>query len=215
MRTDMIDYYRRRAREYEAIYAKPERQRDLAHLRGVVAEALRSHRVLEVSCGTGYWTEAIAPVADSVVACDINAAVLEIARAKDWGSAAVEFREADSYALPDFGRGFSAGFAGFWWSHIPRRRLGAFLTGFHAQLAPGANVLFIDNRFVAGSSTPVSRTDAEGDSFQQRVLQDGSVHEVLKNFPSREDLLHSVAGAAAAAEVILTDYFWALSYRLH
>ena len=210
--TDLIAYYRRRAVEYERIFAKPERQPDLARLRALVAETFRNHEVLELSCGTGWWTEAIAPVARSVTACDINEEVLAVARAKDWAAAPVEFIAADSYALPDFGRRHSAAFAGHWWSHVPRRQLARFLSGLHAHLAPGAKVLFLDNRYVEGSSTPIARTDAAGDSFQLRPLDDGSTHEVLKNFPCEAELRQAVAGRATSPEVILTDYFWVLRY---
>ncbi len=213
MRTDMISYYRQRASEYERIYAKPERQADLKRLRGLVGEAFRGHHVLEVSCGTGYWTEVFAPVARSVVACDISPEVLEIARGKNWGSASVEFLQADSYALPNFDRSYSAVFSGFWWSHIPRRRIRGFLTQLHERLEPGARVMFIDNRYVDGSSTPISRVDEAGDCFQTRRLDDGSSHEVLKNFPSQEELRHEVSAIGSSPEVGLTDYFWILSYQ--
>jgi SAM-dependent methyltransferase len=213
MQADMIAYYRRRAGEYEHVYAKPERQRDLGQLRAVVGETFTSHHVLEVSCGTGYWTEVLAPSADSVVACDINPEVLEIARGKPWGATPVEFRQADSYALPDFGRSFSAGYSGFWWSHVPKRSIATFLDGFHARLERRAKVMFIDNRYVEGSSTPISRVDDAGNSFQERRLADGSVHEVLKNFPSTEELLQHVAGVSARPEVVLTPYYWILRYE--
>ena len=42
--------------------------------------------------------------------------------------------------------GFAAGFAGFWFSHVPRSRVGEFLRGFHAALSPGAKVVLLDNR---------------------------------------------------------------------
>ena len=213
MQSDLITYYRKRAGEYERVYSKPERQGDLARLQSLVREQFRGHRVLEVSCGTGYWTEAFAPNAHATLACDLSTEVLEIARAKDWGSARVEFAQADSYALPDPDRKFSAAFSGFWWSHIPRRRIGEFLSGLHAKLEPGARVMFIDNLYVEGSSTPISRTAPDGDSFQQRRLEDGSVYEVMKNFPSEAELLHAVADISSSPEVILTDYFWVLSYR--
>ncbi len=73
--------------------------------------------------------------------------------------------------------------------------------------------MFIDNLYVEGSSTPISRTAPDGDSFQQRRLEDGSVYEVMKNFPSEAELLHAVADISSSPEVILTDYFWVLSYR--
>lgn len=213
MQNDLVTYYGRRSREYEQVYTKPERQQDLARLRELVREAFIGEHVLEVSCGTAHWTESFASVAKSVVACDGSLDMLEIARAKTWGLPAIEFHEADSYALPAFDRRFSAGFAGFWWSHIPKRKLRGFLAGFHERLEPGAKVMFIDNRYVEGNSTPASRTDEHGDSYQLRQLADGSTHEVLKNFPSESELLDAVDGKASGTKVTLTDYFWALTYQ--
>lgn len=214
MKTDMVSYYAERAAEYERIYAKPERQPDLQRLRQILGSLFQGRDVLEISCGTGYWTEAIASSARTMVATDINDEMLNVARNKHWASAAIEFCRADSYALPDFGRHFSGGFAGFWWSHIPQRKLAGFLAGFHARLEPGALVAIADNRYVEGSSTPVSRVDANGDSFQTRQLADGSIHEVLKNFPSPSEL-ESVIGRFAAQSISITllDYFWVLTYR--
>lgn len=212
--SDMISYYRQRAGEYERVYAKPERQGDLVRLRTMVGAAFEGHRVLEVSCGTGYWTEIIAPVAKSVVACDISPEVLEIARSKRWASANATFLQADSYAPPNLGYSYSAAFAGFWWSHLPLRRREDFLATLHSRLQRGAKVMFIDNRYVEGSSTPISRVDDEGNSYQQRLLEDGSVHEVLKNFPAKDELLRIVAGFTSYAEVVHTEFFWILSYEV-
>ena len=74
--------------------------------------------------------------------------------------------------------------------------------------------MFIDNRYVEGSSTPVSRVDDEGNSYQQRRLEDGSVHEVLKNFPSRDELRSAVASLAQEIEVVELTYFWLMRYRV-
>ena len=63
---------------------------------------------------------------------------------------------------------------GFWWSHVPRARLREFLQGLHACLKLSARFVFLDNRFVPGSSTPVSEAGAQGDTWQQRRLDDGS-----------------------------------------
>ena len=81
--TDMVQYYADRASEYERIYAKPERQSDLATLKDLIRKTFLDRSVLEIACGTGYWTEVLAGCAQSVVATDINEDVLEIARAKD------------------------------------------------------------------------------------------------------------------------------------
>src|SRR5437762_7737196 len=92
-------YYAKRAKEYERIYTKAERQDDLQTLRTSLAETFRRKRVLEIACGTGYWTEVLARSAASVTAVDINDEVLELARAK---LLTARFERGDVYALPKF-----------------------------------------------------------------------------------------------------------------
>ena len=120
----------------------------------------------------------------------------------------------DAFAPPIAVPPRDAAFAGFWWSHVARRDLPRFLAGVHSALAPGARIVFSDNRYVAGSSTPVARTDADGDTWQARTLADGSRHEVLKNFPEPAELEAAVRPHAAAVEVRLFDYYWWLEYTL-
>ena len=68
----MEKYYSKRAAEYEQIYQKPERQHELDWLRQRIPALLEGRTVLEVACGTGYWTQFIARAARKVHACDIN-----------------------------------------------------------------------------------------------------------------------------------------------
>jgi 2-polyprenyl-3-methyl-5-hydroxy-6-metoxy-1,4-benzoquinol methylase len=206
---ELVDYYRRRAAEYEAIYAKPERQRDLAYLRRAIPERLRGAQVLEIACGTGYWTELVAPVAARVVATDVAEEPMQIARAKP-RNREVEFRIADAYALPATLGSFDAALAVFWWSHIPRQRIADFLASLHARLEPGARVVLMDNRYVEGSSTPIMEVDAHGNTYQLRRLGDGSPVRVLKNFPSEEELRSHLPGLCYEA----LEYYWLAEYRL-
>ncbi len=210
----MVGYYAQRAHEYERIYDKPERQADLEQLRRFVELTFAGADVLEVACGTGYWTEVLARSAGSVVATDINDEVLAVARAKRLDACTVTFHRADAYALPLFGRRFTACLSAFWWSHIPKRQLQPFLRGLHHVLAPGARVVFIDNAYVEGSSTPISRMDEQGDTFQVRRLQDGSTHEVRKNFPTELELRSAVGGLASHVQVERLRYYWILRYAL-
>jgi SAM-dependent methyltransferase len=210
----MIEYYARRAGEYEQVYAKPERQDDLAVLRQECRGLFAGRDLLEISCGTAWWTECFAHTARRITATDINPEVLEIARAKDWDPAKIDFLTADSMALPDFGRSFDAAFAGFWWSHVPLGRLHGFLEGFHSRLAAGARVVFIDNRFVEGSSTPLSRRDEEGNTWQQRTLANGSIFEVMKNFPAEDEIRAALAPFSDEIEIRSRNYFWMAIYRL-
>ena len=209
---DLRRYYARRASEYEAIYAKPERQADLAAMTSRVVESFRGRRVIEIACGTGWWSRHIASVATSLDAFDINEETLAIARTKPVPEGSARFAVGDAYAPPMPSRPYDAAFAGFWWSHVMKRDLPRFLEGLHRVLAPGATVVFLDNRYVEGSSTPVSRVDANGDSWQTRKLGDGSTHDVLKNFPGDGELLSAVAPWTRNAKVTQYDYFWWLEY---
>lgn len=213
MTNQMQDYYAARAPEYDRIYLKPERQEDLRQIEAWLPPLFAGRSVMEVACGTGYWTQFIAPVASRVVALDAAPETLRIARSRVL-QPNVDFAVGDAYVLPRFEPRFQGGFAGFWFSHVPRSRTREFLDGFHAALAPGATVVLLDNLFVPGSSTPISDSDAEGNTYQQRRLGDGSTHRVLKNFPTEDELRALTAGVSARVRHRTWRHYWALEYAL-
>jgi len=210
----MREYYARRAATYERVYFKPERQADLRAMEAWLGTPFAGREVLEVACGTGWWTPHGAREAASWLATDLNPETLALARAKPL-PACVRFAEMDAHTLQGLpAQRFNGAFAGCWWSHVPLQRLSAWLGMLHARLEPGARVVFLDNAFVAASSTPLSRRDADGNTYQQRTLDDGSVHEVLKNFPTRAEALARLGPRAHDAEWIAHAHYWVLSYRL-
>jgi ubiquinone/menaquinone biosynthesis C-methylase UbiE len=207
-------YYARRAGEYEQVYEKPERQQELAWLRERVPQLFRGRTVLEVACGTGYWTQYIATTAKRVYACDINEPVLEIAREKPVPPGKATFFKADAVALDHVPAGCNAAFAGFWWSHVKKSELALFVKNLSLRLEPGSVVAILDNSFAHGSSTPISRTDAEGNTYQMRKLANGEEYEVLKNFPSSLELTQAVRGVAREAHLESLTYYWLLVFTL-
>ena len=211
---DLKAYYASRAHEYERVYDKPERQADLARLRNVLPELLAERDVLEIACGTGYWTQYVAARARSVFATDINEEVLEVARRKFSPSRNVSFAHLDIYGGERPPGRFDAGLAAFWWSHVPRKELTVFLDHFHRRLEPDALVAYVDNRYVPGSSTPVSRSDDSGNTYQLRSLEDGTHYEVLKNFPDKVELERVLAGVSVDLEYRELEYFWYASYTI-
>lgn len=203
--TQLTQYYRDRAAEYDAIYAKPERQQDLATLHDLLPPLVRGRSVLEIAAGTGYWTRTLSGSAAAITATDINAETLDIARTRDYGPAPVTFRLADAYALDEVPGEFDTAFIGFFWSHVLRADLPRFTGGLAARLGPGARVIVLDNRYVPGSSTPISRTSPEGDTYQHRTLSDGAGFEILKNFPGRAQFTADVGTTVDWTDL---PYYW-------
>jgi len=77
-----IRYYHDRAAIYDAtagyLDAEAEPRREL--LKQLFKRYLRGRRVLEVACGTGYWTQFIAKSASAILATDRNSEVIDLAR---------------------------------------------------------------------------------------------------------------------------------------
>ncbi|WP_328523676.1 class I SAM-dependent methyltransferase [Kribbella sp. NBC_00359] len=204
--SDLADYYRQRATEYDAVYEKPERQEDLTRLRDLLPPLVAGRSVLEIAAGTGYWTTALSSSARSVVATDLNDETLAIARTRSYGPGEVRFEVADAYDLGAIPGRFDAIFAGFFWSHVPRADVRRFAAGVLDRVERGGVVILADNSYVEGSNHPITRSTPDGDTYQTRRLSDGRTFEVLKNFPTVEQFTADVA----PAQVSWTDltYFW-------
>ena len=212
--SDLPEYYAARAAEYERIYDKPERQRDLATLSATVSDYLTGSRVLEMACGTGWWTWHAATRAQRVVGVDINEEVLAIARSKHYLKDNVHFVCADLNGAIDVDGGCDAALVAHWWSHIDRREQSAFFAALHGHLQTGARVFLLDNRFVEGSSTPVARTDAHGNSYQMRGRDSGARYEVMKNFPGPSEFNQQLNGIATDVSFVELDYYWYVTYTV-
>ncbi len=211
----MATYYAKRAAIYERVYFKPERQADLRLMEAGLVDRFAGRRVLEIACGTGWWTPHGAARAAHWRATDLNPETIAVARHRTTMPASVQFQTVDAYTLAELGdERFDAAFTGCWWSHVPLAQLQPWLALLHARLLPGASVVMLDNRYVEGSSTPISRRDVQGNSYQQRQLDDGSQHEVLKNFPSRDQAIAGLGPQARDAVWTELGHYWLLQYRL-
>jgi SAM-dependent methyltransferase len=210
----LIQYYSRRAREYEEIWhrADPVRQSEQSAIIGVMRKLFRGRRVLEVACGTGYWTALLADSAAHIVAVDASRDMLELARAKRLPRERVEFQEGDAFGLENVPGPFDGGFANFWLSHVSRTRLSEFLAGFHRQLAAGAVVFLADNVAVPGVGGEPVAPAGSVDTFKRRTLADGSEHLVLKNYFTEDDLRRLLAPGGTELRIHIGRCFWWASY---
>jgi len=213
MNQDLISYYKDRAKEYEKVYLKPERQEDLLKATTVLQNLLFQKTVLEIACGTGYWTEKIAETAASVYATDINESVIDIARSKYYKNK-VAFALADIYNFTPEKKNESV-FGGFIWSHILLQDLDKFINKVQDFVALDGTIVFMDNNYVEGSNHAITKTDEQGNTYQTRKLENGTSHLVLKNFPTKDFIFQKLSSIATEINFINFTYYWIVSCNPH
>ena len=180
--TNQVDYYRRRAGEYDATAYG-----DVTAARGRIARLVGQLRptgsVLEIACGTGLWTESLARWADTLVAIDTAPEALAIARDRVPG-ASVSFEVADVFSWNSDTR-FDVIFFSAWLSHVPTSRFEQFWQLLGSLLAGTGRVLFIDEHVdERGKEAYVPGRD----EVVERRLRDGSTFHVIKNFVHPQEL---------------------------
>jgi demethylmenaquinone methyltransferase/2-methoxy-6-polyprenyl-1,4-benzoquinol methylase len=213
MNIDQIQYYSERAKEYEQIYLKPERQENLKNLRIILKDLFFARSVFEIACGTGYWTQFISETAKSIFAIDINETVIEIARSKNY-KCPTTFEKRDIFKSTYTDEKFESGFGGFIWSHIPKQEKNVFITKFISNISPGGLVVFTDNQYVEGSNTPIDSKDYYGNTYQIRKLSNGSSYKVMKNFPADKEILDIIDPIGDDIEIERLKYFWVLRFKV-
>lgn len=177
-----LDYYRRRATEYDATaYGDLEAAR--ARIERIVGDFAPSGAVLEVACGTGMWTQALAGAAETVTALDAAPETIAIARERVRADN-VTFEVADVFSWATTAR-FDVIFFSAWLSHVPAERFGEFWRILRGLLAEGGRALFVDE--------PAEIRDKEtyvpgADGIVERRLNDGSTYRIVKNFIDPERL---------------------------
>lgn len=210
MSADLVDYYRRKAPEYEAIYFRPDAER-LFQLEEF-ARALRSwlvgREVLEVAAGTGWWTVHAAAVARSMTATDINEEPLAIAKMKPLEN--VRFEIAEAFHLDRLQGRFDGFLACFWLSHVSRNCLREWLSHVHGRLEPGSRVFMGDNAFTPDFGGEFVEEPGNPDTYRIRTWKDGSRHKVLKNYYSDEEFRDLLAGMQNLHVNIGPCYWWVM-----
>jgi SAM-dependent methyltransferase len=207
-------YYAARAREYDASvgYGKAPVEAALMPLKLRLAAALDGLDVLEIACGTGYWTQVAAKVARSMLAVDFDAVSLTLAQNRLAAQDHVSFHRADAYRLDGVPSRFNGASGMFWWSHMPHTRIAQFIDALHGKLEPGAHVVFADQLPYAHSGP---RHIDDGDLVEERALFDGTRFEVVKNFPTAQQMSNMLAGRASGFEYETDPQgrWWLASYR--
>jgi len=211
--TDAVKYYSERAKEYENVYSKPERKDELKKITITLQNIFRNKSLIEIACGTGYWTERISQTAKSVYAIDINDSVLEVAKSKSYSQNNVTFAKMDLYGMK-LNEQYESLFGGFILSHIKWQEINNFMKIISEFVIPGGRIVLLDNNYVEGSSSPIIFTDEFGNTYQKRKLLDRSEHIIIKNFLTREYLFEVLKDRFTDIEFINMKYYWVLSFRI-
>jgi SAM-dependent methyltransferase len=215
----MVKYYRDRAREYEEIYEwrDPCRQEEQDLMEKELKEAFRGRNVLDIGCGTGYWTERISQTAKSIIGIDINETVLDIARSKNY-SCPTEFRIMDAYDMSFNSEDFTGALATFWLSHVRWNDIPGWLENLHDQLKIGSRVFIADNVFIEGIGGELVRREADRNTYKLRTLSDGSEHLIVKNYFTENELLElfeNYCRRLSTENIFHGRCFWWINYIYH
>lgn len=215
MKDDTVEYYRARAAEYEQIYYRevPARRQeladDVARLRALAVDKT----ILELACGTGYWTNEMSQVARQITAADISAEMIAEAKKKPL-RCPVDFVESDMFACSFPEQAFDLIAVGFWFSHQPRQEFDKLFDLLDRCRKPDGLIWLIDNNPPAeGPNTDSAGSDSFGNNFKQRFLNDGSPYIILKNYFSREELTEIFARRYRIEQLIYGTYYWSVVLR--
>ena len=187
------EYYDRRAREYDDWYegtglfsarVRPGWEAELGSLIEVVRQ-LPAGRVLDVACGTGYLTRFLR---GDIVALDQSPRMVAEARRRLPGAHLVR---ADALALPFLDARFDRLFTGHFFGHLQPAERAIFLA---EARATARELVVVD----AGP-----RGGEPREEWQNRVLSDGSRHQVYKRFFSGPSLAAELGTAR-----VLHDGAW-------
>jgi ubiquinone/menaquinone biosynthesis C-methylase UbiE len=155
---------------------RPRWHEDVAALRAAVA-ALPPAKTLDVACGTGYLTR---DLRGEVTGLDQSSAMVEIASERVPGA---RFVVGDAIPLPFADGEFERVFTGHFYGHLSEAERERFLD--EARRVGSSELVVVDS---------ARRADVPAQRVDERVLNDGSRHEVFKRWFVADELVEELGG---------------------
>ncbi|SHN44225.1 Methyltransferase domain-containing protein [Duganella sacchari] len=210
----LTQYYAVNADNYDQVYANEERFDDLDDLQEMVAELFTGHKVLELGCGTAYWTDLIAETAESVYATDILQEMIDLAETRGLDEDIVTFGVMDAFDLPEGLQGqYTAVFIGNLWRHVRREQQEKYLKTLRAKLGKDILLVVLDESQIDGEVV-IARTDADGNTYQIVTADDGERYEIMTNYLTDSTLRKRFADRARQIKIERMEHYFLLSCRL-
>jgi len=174
----MKQYYERLAYEYDQNEAsREEPAEDLPGLLHAIS-LLPPARVLDVACGTGFFTQHLG---SEVKGLDQSEAMLEVARRRvPWA----EFVRADAFRMPFADRFFDRLFASFFYGLLPLEDRGRFL---NEARRVGEELILVE-------PTPEWVPSGRAQGWEERRLSDGSRYEIYRRYFTAERFIEELDG---------------------
>ncbi len=211
----IINYYALRAPEYEQIYYRdiPVKRKELAEEAERLEKLVEGKSVLDLACGTGYWTAVICRTAQSVVASDISTEMLAEAGKKEY-LCRPTFVRADLYRPPFEDGIFDVVSLGFWFSHEPKQNYSDFFRMLKPLVRPDGLIWMIDNNPPAeGPNYRSVGTDEHGNNYRQRFLDSGAEFAILKNYFTAQELKEIFSPEFHIESLIFNECYWSVVLR--
>lgn len=205
-------YYNSRAPEYEQIYFRdmPARRQEIEDEARFLKELCDDKDVLDIACGTGYWTERISETANSIVACDISAEMIAQAQQKQY-HCPISFVRSNLNQLPFAQESYDIVILGFWFSHHPRQDYDNLFRNISLPLKPGCPIWMIENNPPAeGSVNNSHHVDSFGNNYKKRFLDNREEFVILKNYFQKDELNNIFAPHFKIERLVYKEFYWSV-----
>jgi demethylmenaquinone methyltransferase/2-methoxy-6-polyprenyl-1,4-benzoquinol methylase len=194
---EQIVYYQARAPEYDEWFLRQGRYdrgselnrqwfQEVEQVRISLNQFRPEGDVLELACGTGWWTKQLLSHARHITAVDTAAEAIKLNQQR-LQSSNVEYIQADIFSWQPEER-YDVVFFSFWLSHVPSQYFQHFWQMVTRALKPGGRVFFMDSRYEPTSTArdhPLGEAQA---GLVRRKLNDGREYQIVKIFFEREQL---------------------------
>lgn len=211
----LLEYYSKRAREYDEVYHRLDKTRlkEQKFLAEYITKTFEGRIVLELACGTGFWTKFLSKSARKVLATDYSFKMLEIASSRLAKQPNIIFLQADAYHPPTAFPKFNGVMANWWFSHIPKRKIKQFLDTLHSRLDKNSVVLMVDDVYIKGRGGELVQKE-DLDTFKRRVLKSGEQFDILKNYYDQDELEKIFSRYSQRLEIKYLTNFWIVKYYI-
>lgn len=187
---NQITYYKARASEYDEWFLRLGRYNqgkiknqqwfsEVAQLQKALKQFNPKGTVLELACGTGWWTEQLLQYADHITAIDAGKETIAINKHKV-GTDKVTFITADIFSWQPKTR-YDVVFFSFWLSHVPEQKFEDFWKLVRQALKPHGRVFFIDSLQSEKHNKTFTINNLK-DNSSIRKLNDGRTFKIVKLF---------------------------------